>query len=302
MRFLGWFRRKETKREGQSSVWSVRQQPDASDYILEEGYEVGRLDLQHVMLQLAAGKNYRAPLREPRTILDVACGTGTWGRQMAAEFKRAQVVGFDVNVEQVRTVEERLARIDRLPSNFQFLQANALQPFPFETATFDFTHGRLLAPFLPRERWPEVIAEMLRVTKPGGYIELVDFESHGALSTSQALMRLWELSAKAFEQRGLYPGAGAALAGLLRQGGLQRVQERQFLIGEGRQATRQQRLQKANTLAGLSDLGKFLTQVVKLLPQEEFDYLLDRAKAELADPQARIVTPFNFAFGMKPLS
>jgi ubiquinone/menaquinone biosynthesis C-methylase UbiE len=296
MRFWGWFRRKSTAEE-ETSGRSFWRRDDASAYILT-GDELGRLDVQHVLLQLAAGKNYRAPIRQPRAILDVGCGTGTWGRQLAVEFPRAEVVGFDINEDQVRRAEAHLVKVG-LPANFRFLKADALQPFPFADESFDFTHARLLSPFVPVARWPDVVAEIVRVTRRGGNIELVDFSASGSDSTSQAVLRLWELSARAMQGRGLYAGAGPALAQLLEGAGVQRVQVRKFVIGEGRSATRQQRLQKTNTLAGLTDLGDFVARRMQLISPEEYQALLEQARDDLARPESRIYTPFYFVFGVK---
>lgn len=58
--------------------------------------EINRLDFQHYMLRYALSGNYAAPLREPREILDVACGMGRWCIGMAALFPQANVVGIDI--------------------------------------------------------------------------------------------------------------------------------------------------------------------------------------------------------------
>src|SRR5579883_1854301 len=72
-----------------------------------------------------------------------------------------------------------------------------------------------------------------------------------------------------------------------------------FVIGEGRSATRQQRLQKTNTLAGLTDLGDFVAKRMQLISPEEYQALLKQARDDLARPESRIYTPFYFVFGIK---
>ena len=137
--------------------------------------EGSRLDLQHHLFKLAAGGLYRAPLYQPRSILDVACGTGIWAREMAQHFPKAQVIGFDIDKSLPEKAMELLGPGGQFPHNFRFQVADALQPFPFHEATFDFVHARLISPFVPIPRWPDVLREMMRVLTPGGVIEVVDF-------------------------------------------------------------------------------------------------------------------------------
>src|SRR5579871_1366914 len=189
MGLFNWFRRssQDQRESGDNSMrWSWfggRRILRFGSYIFpKDAAEGDRLDLQHHLLKLSLGGNYRAPVRQPRAILDVACGTGIWCREMALEFPRAQVVGFDIDRTPLEASLARLGPGGQFPPNFKFLEANALERFPFEDESFDFTHARAISPFLPVARWPDVVAEMVRVTCIGGYIELVDFDMAGAVS------------------------------------------------------------------------------------------------------------------------
>src|SRR5579885_1179173 len=113
MRFLGWFRRRAPEGQGTSRRWAWlggRRVLVGTPYVMpKDKVEGDRLDLQHHLYRLLLGRNYFARLRQPRAILDVACGTGIWCREMALEFPRAQVVGFDID----RTpLEASLARLE----------------------------------------------------------------------------------------------------------------------------------------------------------------------------------------------
>ncbi len=92
-----------------------------------------------------------------------------------------------------------------MPANYQFVRGNVLDRLPFNDHTFDFVHQRLvLSPAIPVARWTDEISELLRVTRPGGWLELaevgVEVNPLGPV-TSQFFE--WGISAS--ESRGLDP-------------------------------------------------------------------------------------------------
>jgi ubiquinone/menaquinone biosynthesis C-methylase UbiE len=302
MRLFHWFRRASQESEGSEErvprrwAWvGGRRFFSQGAYIFpKDKLEGERLDLQHYLLKVAVGSNYRAPIRQPRAILDVACGTGIWGRELALEFKRAQVVGFDIDRTPMEAALARLGPAGQFPANFHFLEANALDPFPVQNGAFDFTHARLISPFVPVSRWPDVVAEMVRVTRPGGYIELVDMIM--AQSESQAFNALRDAGAQVMTSRGLHAGSGPYLAEYLRQAGLQRVQERRVVLGTGSQGRRVQKLIASDLLAALSNMQPLLVKM-GLFSAADFAATLARAQAELAT--CAITWTFTFAFSLK---
>lgn len=86
MCLFGWFRRAPQHTDDTDApttrcwVWlGSRRMLTGTPYVFSKDKAEGdRLDLQHHMLKVAAGGNYQAPIRQPCTILDVACGTGIW--------------------------------------------------------------------------------------------------------------------------------------------------------------------------------------------------------------------------------
>ncbi|KAF9427310.1 hypothetical protein BGZ94_005139, partial [Podila epigama] len=67
-----------------------------------------------------------------------------------------------------------------IPSNCSFLQHNILEArLPFPDNHFDFVHQRFLAAALSPTHWTTVLSELERVTKPGGWIELVELDGYG---------------------------------------------------------------------------------------------------------------------------
>ena len=265
-------------------------------YVLPKDQAEGdRLDIQQHLIKLALGSNYCAPIRQPTRILDVACGTGTWGREMAQQFPQARVLGIDVDRTPLERALERLGPQGLVPPNFRFQVADALQPLPFADAAFDYAHARLMSPFVPQRQWPQVIAEMLRVLEPGGFIELVEFEE-SARSTDPALTALIAALDRVALARGLDTHTGVKLAGYLRQAGATAVQHWRIVLGQGRQEQRQQRLLAADALALVNHVGPLLVRA-GVFTQATFTDLVQQA--EQAAPQAIIHFPLIAAVGRK---
>jgi SAM-dependent methyltransferase len=127
--------------------------------------EADRLDLQYHALNMTMGnRSYVAPIGPPTSVLDVGCGTGVWCAEIADAFPGARVVGLDAQAGAPR----------RRPDKYEFIQHDVLERLPFPDATFDYVHQRLLVAAIPLEDWPAVVAELARVTKPGGYVELLE--------------------------------------------------------------------------------------------------------------------------------
>jgi SAM-dependent methyltransferase len=128
--------------------------------------EIDRLDVQHFALLETLGVNHLAPIDRPRRILDVGSGTGQWGFELGAEHPGALVVGFDVEVGKAGG-----------PPNYHTVRGNLLQGLPFADGSFDFVHQRLMATSsIPHAAWPGVVADLVRVTTPGGWVELVEVQ------------------------------------------------------------------------------------------------------------------------------
>ncbi|KAF8538708.1 S-adenosyl-L-methionine-dependent methyltransferase [Trichophaea hybrida] len=123
--------------------------------------EQERLDMHHeTMLQMAEGKLYLAPLKDPQNILDIGTGTGIWAIDAADQHPEAHVIGTDLSPIQPAWV----------PPNCVFQVDDAEQEWTFQTDTFDFVHSRNLAQCIGD--WPKLMAEIYRCTKPRGYCQL----------------------------------------------------------------------------------------------------------------------------------
>jgi SAM-dependent methyltransferase len=142
----------------------VTREGDLSYILRRHPTEIDRLDVQHYALRETLGANYLAPVRRPGRVLDVGAGTGQWGFDVAAQLPRALVVGLDVEVSKPGA-----------PPNYRLVRGNLLRGLPFVEGSFDFVHQRLMASSaIPEAAWPGAVAELVRVTAPGGWVELVE--------------------------------------------------------------------------------------------------------------------------------
>ncbi|CAG8845284.1 5950_t:CDS:2, partial [Racocetra persica] len=80
-------------------------------------------------------------------------------------YPSTKVVGVDISPYQPTTIK---------PKNFEFVMANVEERLPFDDNTFDFVFQRYLVFGLSKEKWPQVINELVRVLKPGGLLELCE--------------------------------------------------------------------------------------------------------------------------------
>lgn len=194
---------------------------------LEEGQ---RLNLQHYIFRYALRGNYAAPLPETiKTVLDVGSGTGIWGQEMARNFPAARVFGLDLEPPQSVSLAASAAS---LPPNYHFVQGNLLEGLPFPDQMFDYTHQRMLVLGIPLQRWPDAIRELIRVTRPGGWVELLELgtEIEPAGSATAKLIR-W--STNFLHSLGIDSPSMKHLGDMLTQQGLKSVVSRPLDIPLG---------------------------------------------------------------------
>lgn len=84
---------------------------------------------------------------------------------MAIDFPSSKIIGFDISPVYGKMV---------CPANVIFRLADLTQPLPFPDDHFDLVFMRCLVAGLENKHWPLTLKELMRVTKPGGWIELVE--------------------------------------------------------------------------------------------------------------------------------
>ena len=154
--------------------------------------EFKRSKIQHKVMKGVWGINFASPIEQELIngkdfkVLDVGCGSGTWTSQLSKEYPLAKFIGLDMSP----TFPKEFSQ-----NNLQFIQGNILKGLLFENDTFDFVHMRLLVVAFTQNQWEEtVVKELVRVCKPGGWVELVevDIEGKSMGPTSERLLTFCE--------------------------------------------------------------------------------------------------------------
>jgi len=107
-------------------------------------------------------------LSEGDHVLDVGCGTGEDARTIAARAPGVSVTGVDASDDKIREARAQTLGLPR-PVDFQVGDAYAL---PFDGETFDACRAdRVFHHLVDQEK---ALAEMARVTRPGGRVVVSD--------------------------------------------------------------------------------------------------------------------------------
>jgi ubiquinone/menaquinone biosynthesis C-methylase UbiE len=115
------------------------------------------------------------PRREYRAILDLGCGFGKSTRPFADAFPAAQVVGIDLSAPNLKLAHQQA---ERLGKRITFCQRAAEQT-GFADASFDLVTATMLIHEMPMPVLRRVLAETLRVLRPGGLLAVLDFAHTG---------------------------------------------------------------------------------------------------------------------------
>ena len=128
-------------------------------------FEQIRLSLVHrIFLDIFDGQLTSTPIDDPDLVLDVGTGIGEWAIGMADQFPECEIIGTDISAIQPTSV----------PTNCFFELDDAELEWTRESDSFDLVHFRnMMGAFTD---WHFIYTEAFRVIKPGGWIELVDFD------------------------------------------------------------------------------------------------------------------------------
>ncbi|KAL8715402.1 MAG: hypothetical protein Q9220_000735 [cf. Caloplaca sp. 1 TL-2023] len=141
---------------------------DGYGYMMDRSYLAAcRLNLQHYLWKDALGYSIHPSISLPPEpiIADIATGTAMWLIDVARACPSAYLEGMDLDLSQAPSSQW-------LPSNARLRRWDIFTDVPDNMiGKYDFVHVRLLVLVLSREDAPEFLRKMLRMLKPGGYLQ-----------------------------------------------------------------------------------------------------------------------------------
>ncbi len=142
-------------------------------YVIHSDDECERLELQARLANIGGHLRY-LPISPTDRVLDVGCGSGSMSRLIARSFPGAEVVGVDVRQQYLDFATARAAAEGIKNLTFRHGDVFAL---PFADASFDVVWAKYLLQWLKEPK--SALAELKRVTKPGGYVVSCDYVGFG---------------------------------------------------------------------------------------------------------------------------
>lgn len=212
-------------------------------------------------------------------VLDFACGSGGWAIHMAQTYPHLQIIGTDLDANMIDYATS-LAQAGRL-ENASFAVMDTLIPLDFPDHCFDLVNANVFSSSVASNLWCPILTELYRVTRPGGFIRLMETEDLG-LTTSPAFERMTALFLRSLQLVGFSPGLSRRLPSLLQHVGFQQMKERAFVLNWSAGSPVHQAMTN-NLLLFYKQAQPLLIGTDDVL-EEDFEQLHRAMQIELYDP------------------
>jgi ubiquinone/menaquinone biosynthesis C-methylase UbiE len=268
-----------------------------SPYILPvDEEESHRLDFNHYLFHQLLRGNYIAPVNTPDSVLDVGCGTGRWAVEMAQTFPNANVVALDLVAPADDSDSAPAGSTHPRPDNYTFVQADVFNGLPFADASFAFTHMRMMYLSIPANRWDDLVRDLVRVTKPGGWVELMEAEL--PINGGPATQLTVDWVAQVCQMRGIDPMRGTSVGRMLQSAGVSNVRTHHVPLPVGRYGGHLGVMGQTLILAAASALeGPIIAQGIT--SAERFRATQPAVREEMEHGPAQCVYPYYIACGQR---
>jgi SAM-dependent methyltransferase len=142
-------------------------------YVIHSDEECERLESQARLANIEGHLRY-LPISPTDRVLDVGCGSGSMARLIARSFPQAEVTGVDVRDQYIDFARARAQQEN--VHNVTFRSGDVFS-LPFPDSTFDVVWTKYILQWLKDPK--SALAEIKRVTKPGGYVVSCDYVGFG---------------------------------------------------------------------------------------------------------------------------
>jgi hypothetical protein len=198
----------------------------------------------------------------------------------------------------VLIVAEHAARRTRpRPENYTFVQADIFAGLPFADASFAFTHMRMMYLSIPSLRWEDLVRDLVRVTRPGGWVELMEAEL--PINGGPATQLTVDWVTRLCHLRGIDPMRGTTVGHMLQSAGLSNVRTHHVPLPVGRYGGHLGMMGQTLILAAATALeGPIIAQGIT--SAERFRGTQTVVREEMEHGPAKCVYPYYIACGQRP--
>ncbi|KAH7266375.1 S-adenosyl-L-methionine-dependent methyltransferase [Fusarium solani] len=261
-----------------------------------------RLDLQNeALVKLFGGRLFFAPLSRttpPRSILDIATGTGDWAIKLGDLFPQTEVVATDLSPIQPRNV----------PPNVSFYVEDSSEPWDY-SQPFDYIHTRVTSGCW--SNFKEQIADQaFQSLTPGGWFESQEFDAtvncdDNTLDANGHLATWFREIKEASAIMGRPVDVAENVREAYERAGFVDVQERVFKMPmngwpKDERLKEIGRMWERNFLMGLSGFSFTLFNRVYQRTPAQIEVSLVDVRRELIDTRIHAWIPIHVVIGRKP--
>ncbi len=206
------------------------QQSVSFSLFTEQGVKIPRLFNFDLPRLKQAGQAWpeQADVSSIHRVLDIASGTGEWAMLAAQAHPQVPIVGIEPDTQLVESA--RAQARTRGVENVSFTVMDPFEPLDLPDGTFDLVNARYIVGLLRADAWPRVLAELVRVSRPGGVIRLS--ENDLPITSGSAFEKLSAMIGRAlFQTKRSFSPDGRLLCitpmlkGLLQDAGCREVQQ-----------------------------------------------------------------------------
>ncbi|GBB85082.1 hypothetical protein RclHR1_11660002 [Rhizophagus clarus] len=145
-----------------------RQEKLMDYFFSNDNNSIDRFHMLHFLRAYIFQSNFSSPIEDKLIeggckVINIGCGPGTWLLDLSNKYRNSYFFGIDV---------EPIFPKEIKPNNLEFIEADIINGLSFRDNEFDFTHIDLFRVIYSTDQWDFILSELIRVTKPGGYIEV----------------------------------------------------------------------------------------------------------------------------------